>query len=89
MVEHIHTFTHIVTDDRGVRYRVRAEGEAHPPGGWDGWLIFTPERGAGAILRTGRETTQPEREDLIYWATGLEPVYLDGALARATRHTPP
>ena len=27
--------------------------------------------------------TQPARAALEYWATGVEPIYLDGALARA------
>src|SRR4029450_11306906 len=30
-----------------------------------------------------REATQPNLTDLRYWATGLTPVYLEGALARA------
>jgi hypothetical protein len=34
-------------------------------------------------LRTGQETTQPSRETLDYWAGGLEPVYLQGAMTRA------
>jgi len=34
-------------------------------------------------VRSGRETTQPNLVDLEYWATGLTPVYLDGALRRA------
>jgi hypothetical protein len=29
------------------------------------------------------ETTQPDRAALEYWASGIEPIYLDGALARA------
>ena len=35
-------------------------------------------------LRTGQETSQPNRDALAYWASGLEDVYLEGALARAT-----
>jgi hypothetical protein len=34
-------------------------------------------------VRSGRETTQPNRTDTVYWATGLTPVYLEGALRRA------
>jgi hypothetical protein len=34
-------------------------------------------------LRTERETTQPDKAVLEYWATGLEPIYFEGALARA------
>ena len=32
---------------------------------------------------TGRETSQPNRLAVQYWATGLEPIYFEGALARA------
>ena len=42
----------------------------------------------GPVLSTGRETSQSHLEGLTYWATGLEPVYLDGALARAIEKTP-
>lgn len=83
MPESIHSFSTPVTDAWGIRYRVRVEGERNPLGTWDGWLVFEPEVGTGPVLRTGRETTQPERDDLVYWASGLEPVYLDGALGRA------
>lgn len=37
------------------------------------------------MLRSGRETTQPNRQDAMYWATGLTAVYLEGALDRALR----
>lgn len=47
----------------------------------------------GRVLRSGRETTQPNLTDLEYWATGVTPVYLEGALERAlagpTRSTTP
>jgi hypothetical protein len=49
---------------------------------WAGWIEFTPVDG-GDTIRTARETTQPNRTDLAYWATGLTATYLDGALARA------
>jgi hypothetical protein len=57
-----------------------------PDGIWHGWLEFVPLEGAAAI-RSGRETTQPNRKDLMYWATGLTPVYLEGALQRALKPT--
>lgn len=87
MALRIHTFTNTVTDSRGTRYRVHVEGVHAPDGTWQGWLVFEPETGDGESIRTDRETTQPEREDLEYWASGLEAVYLDGALTRATRST--
>jgi hypothetical protein len=53
---------------------------------WEGWLEFLP---AGTdqrdAIRTGRETEQPKRTDLMYWAQGLTQVYLEGALQRARR----
>jgi hypothetical protein len=35
------------------------------------------------IVRTNRETSQPNLVDLEYWATGVSAVYLQGALERA------
>jgi len=84
MAERIHTFKKSVTSKGGDRYTVHAEGELTQLGTWHGWLVFEPEAGDGTTLRTDRETTQPDRDDLEYWASGLEPVYLDGALTRAS-----
>lgn len=50
---------------------------------WEGWLEFTPIGGQFQSIATERETTQPNRTDLDYWATGLSSVYLEGALQRA------
>jgi hypothetical protein len=71
----------VVTVD-GRAYVVRARGEQREDGLWEGWLEFLPDDG-GVTLATGRETTQPNLTDLEYWATGLTPVYLEGALERA------
>lgn len=54
---------------------------------WQGWLEFLPADG-GAAIRSSRETTQPNRQDTEYWATGLTPVYLEGALERALNPLP-
>ena len=63
-------------------YVARACGRQQPDGSlWEGWIEFVPDR--GAAVRSGRETTQPNLPDLEYWATGLTPVYLEGALKRA------
>ena len=83
MAERFHTYTHVVTDGQGVRHRVYAQGEQNELGTWNGWLVFEPEEAGKPVIRTDRETTQPEREDLEYWAGGLEPIYLEGALSRA------
>jgi hypothetical protein len=71
----------IVTSD-GVSYVARACGSAMPDGLWQGWIEFLPV-GEGKAIRSGRETTQPDRDDAVYWATGLTNVYLEGALDRA------
>jgi hypothetical protein len=65
-----------------VVYRAEIWGAQRHDGRWEGWLRFIPPDGRG-ILSTSRETTQPNRQALIYWATGLEPVYLEGAFERA------
>jgi hypothetical protein len=82
MAELIQTYAETLRDARGVEHTAHAYGEARADGKWEGWLEFHPA--AGAVRRTGRETTQPNREALAYWASGLEPIYLDGALTRAS-----
>ena len=68
--------------DGNTTYVVWICGEERSDGTWEGWLEFHPTD-SGQIWRTGEETSQPSRATLEYWATGLEPVYLEGALARA------
>ena len=82
MAELIQTYEEVLRDAQGVEYTVHAYGEARDDGNWEGWLEFHPA--AGAVRRTNRETTQPNREALSYWASGLEPLYFDGAFARAS-----
>jgi hypothetical protein len=50
---------------------------------WEGWIEFVTELGQRVV--TDRETTQPSRDAVASWATGLEPIYLEGALQRAVR----
>lgn len=71
-----------VRDTAGAAYAASVYARARPDGTWEGWLVFAHVPG-GPRLRTGRETTQPDRAALAYWADGLEPAYLDGALGRA------
>jgi hypothetical protein len=74
-------FTDPVFGDDGRRYIARACGSDMADGRWQGWIEFVTAD-ADAV-RSGRETTQPNRQDTEYWATGLTPVYLEGALRRA------
>ena len=84
MAEVLVTFTHTVAGPDGAIYTARACGREKADGRWEGWLEFYAVDGADT-LRSARETTQPNRTDTAYWATGLTPVYLEGALARALR----
>jgi hypothetical protein len=82
MAQVLATFTDVLSDDDGVRYRAHACGSEMDDGRWQGWLEFIPLDGS-APIRSGRETTQPNRDDTAYWASGLTTVYLQGALQRA------
>jgi hypothetical protein len=82
MAEVLVEYSDVVIGGDGVRYLARACGAPTPSGTWQGWLEFVQPEG-GETLRSGRETTQPNRTDTVYWATGLTAVYLEGALERA------
>ena len=83
MPESLLQFQAPVRDSDGTPYTVRACGGPMPDGKWEGWLEFdAPD---GSTIRSPRETTQPNRVDAEYWASGLTPVYLEGALQRALR----
>lgn len=69
--------------DHGINYTARICGAARPDGTWEAWLEFQPSDGNKPVLRTEQETSQPNRTTIEYWALGLEPLYLEGALARA------
>ncbi|HWM94944.1 MAG TPA: hypothetical protein VN493_29585 [Thermoanaerobaculia bacterium] len=84
MPELIHEYSFVYRSEDGIAYVPRAWGEARTDGTWEGWLEFIPAGGAGSTLRTGQETTQPNRDAVAYWASGLEPVYFEGAFARAS-----
>jgi hypothetical protein len=84
MNEAIHEYTAEVADADGHAYTARAVGRQRPGRTvWEGWLEFSPVGGVGIVRRSPIETTQPNREALAYWAGGIEPVYLEGALERA------
>jgi hypothetical protein len=79
-------FTQPTRGESGDLYWARAVGEIADDGLWDGWIEFSRESD-NKVLRTQRETKQPNRADLLYWAEGLTDIYLEGALVRAL--TPP
>jgi hypothetical protein len=72
----------------GKVYIARVCGRPAPDGGWEGWIEFVPGDGSPA-LRSRRETRQTERDDLVYWATGLTAVYCEGSLERTLKPRTP
>ncbi|HEU5162506.1 MAG TPA: hypothetical protein VFV54_05135 [Thermoanaerobaculia bacterium] len=73
-------------DGGGMTFTARAIAVPRDDGTWEGYLEFVPKNG-GKPLRTERETSQPNRDAVAYWASGIEPVYLAGALERALRRS--
>jgi len=71
----------------GDLYYARALGRVAADGLWEAWLEFT-RAGDDEIATTRRETEQPNRADLVYWAQGLTQTYLEGALERALAPEP-
>ena len=83
MPELLQEYATTVTGPDDTTYIVRSYGEERADGTWIGWLEFHPTDGSEPTLRTGQETSQPNRTSVEYWATGLEPVYFEGAFERA------
>jgi len=67
------------------RHHARAVGRQAEDRMWDGWFEFEPLDDNAPVIVGPVETRQPEHHDLVYWATGITPVFLEGALNRA-RH---
>ena len=88
MGELIQEYSTRITDEDGTTYIVRAYANQRFDGTWAGWIEFHAADGRKPALRTGQETSQPSRVTLEYWASGLEPIYFEGALARAKGKLP-
>jgi hypothetical protein len=82
--ELIRLFLDPLRTETGALYRASVHGVQRDDGLWVGWLEFVSDDGDD-VLVTERETTQPDRQALVYWAFGLEPVYVEGAFERARR----
>ena len=81
MAETLVRFDALVSDRNGRLYEAKACGRERDDRLWEGWVEFE-DRETGEVIRSSRETTQPNLTDLRYWATGLTSVYLEGALER-------
>jgi len=78
-----------ISDPRGALHFVHAMGRRREDNLWEGWLEFFPVDETLPAMLSGRETTQPNRADVEYWAQGLSKVYLEGALSRAEAKSAP
>ncbi len=87
MAELIHEHPAEINED-GTKYTARICGAERTDGTWQAWVEFHPADKSKRVLRTDQETSQPNRLTIEYWALGLEPVYLEGALARAQGRLP-
>lgn len=83
MSEVLVQFDEPMSDSAGAMYYAQAAGRQREDGLWEGWLEFIGMSESARSICSERETTQPNRSDLEYWAQGLSRVYLQGALARA------
>ena len=75
-------FERPMQDAGGDTFLVFVQGRSRPQDTWEGWLVFERQRDARRFS-TPVETTQPDAQAVLYWASGLTNVYLEGALERA------
>jgi hypothetical protein len=87
MSEILVKFDEAVSDSTGARYFVEAMGRQREDGLWEGYLEFLPLDERTERITSDRETTQPNRAAVDYWAQGLSRVYLSGAIDRARLST--
>jgi hypothetical protein len=83
MQEVLVKFDEPMSDPDGAWYFAQVAGRQREDGLWEGWLEFIGMNEGARSICSDRETTQPNRTGLEYWAQGLTRVYLQGALARA------
>jgi len=83
MAELLQEYAATVSGPDDTTYFVRSYGEERADGTWIGWLEWQGGELTKPVLLTEQETSQPNRTAVEYWATGLEPVYFEGAFERA------
>src|SRR5262249_32530021 len=76
-------FDTTVTGSDGTRWLPRVCGRVADDGLWEGWIEFLPLRVSAEPVRTSRETGQPNRTALMYWAGALTQLSPESALGRA------
>lgn len=83
MSEVVVKYDESIDDAAGRPFMARATAREREDGLWESWLEFVPIDEPGKVFSSERETTQPNRLNVEYWAQGLTKVYLEGALQRA------
>ena len=78
----IREIVNTVEDTEGRSHIACVYADERDDGMWDGSVVFFPT-GGGETLRAKHESSQPNLQDLEYWAAGLTYYFLEGALARA------
>jgi hypothetical protein len=75
-------FERPIREGNGDTFLVFVQGRSRPHDTWEAWLVFERQRDARRFS-TPVETTQPDANAILYWASGLTDTYLEGALERA------
>jgi hypothetical protein len=78
-----HVYAGVIESRVAKRYRASATGRIRSDGMWEGWIEFV-DLAEDERLRTDIETMQSNERAFRYWAAGVGPTYLEGALRRAT-----
>jgi hypothetical protein len=85
MSEILVKFDEPISTPDGRKFFAQAAGKETDGQLWEGWLEFLPVDDSSEAVCSERETTQPNRKNVEYWAQGLTKVYLEGALNRALK----
>jgi hypothetical protein len=78
----VHVYKKSIRSPDGRTWVAQAWANKLLRGEWRGWFAFLPDDG-GEPAWTDPETTQARLAWIRYWASGIQPLYLEGALARA------
>ena len=60
MAQVLATFTDVLSDDDGIRYRAQACGSEMPDGKWQGWVEFIPLDGSARSVPDVRRRSRIE-----------------------------
>jgi hypothetical protein len=87
-MEFVFEYSTLLRTASGEEYLARVYADRQPTGPlWEAWFVFFP-LSDGPTMATDHETTQSKLDDVKYWATGITPAYLEGALTRALERLP-